>query len=105
MKPYAFEHVDVEISGGQDISRKARSYTQTQFGLGTTAAAAEPILVGTPGDVFTDANILDPAQRLRAHRPAASAPRATSRRKRSTRRYVKADALVNDSWRFAGGVR
>ena len=49
MKPFTFEHVDVEISGGQDVSQKARSYTQTQFGLGTTAGAATPILVGHAG--------------------------------------------------------
>ncbi len=50
MKPYYFDNVDVEISGGQDIADKARSYTQTQFGLGTTALAASPILVGNAGD-------------------------------------------------------
>ena len=61
MKPYRFDNVDVEISGGQDVSDKARSYTQTQFGLGTTALAASSILVGTPETVFTDANILNPA--------------------------------------------
>ena len=60
MKAYAFENVDVEFSGGQDVADKARSYSQTQFGLGTTALAAVPILVGTPTDVFTDANILNP---------------------------------------------
>ena len=60
MKAYAFENVDVEISGGQDVSDKTRGYSQTQFGLGTTALAAVPILVGTPTTVFTDANILNP---------------------------------------------
>ena len=60
MGPRCSSNVDLEISGGQDVSRKARSYTQTQFGLGTTAGAATPILVGTPGQVFTDANILNP---------------------------------------------
>src|SRR5690606_21135643 len=33
MKPLSFAGVDVEISGGQDIFDKARSYAQTQFGL------------------------------------------------------------------------
>ena len=62
MKPgtWVFDDLDLEISGGQDIAQKARSYTQTQFGLGTTTAAASPILVGTPDQVFTDANMLNP---------------------------------------------
>ncbi len=50
----------VELSGGYDYYEKGRSYLQTQLQMGTTTAAAEPILVGTPGDVFTDANLLDP---------------------------------------------
>src|SRR5688572_17300172 len=38
MKPFAFENnTQVDLSVGQDISDKARSYTQTQFQLGTTA--------------------------------------------------------------------
>jgi len=46
--------------GGYDYYQKGRSYLQTQFNLGTTAAAATPILEGTPGTVLTDENILDP---------------------------------------------
>ena len=48
------------VFGGYDYYQKGRSYLQTQFNLGTTAAAAAPVLVGTPEDVLTDANILDP---------------------------------------------
>jgi outer membrane receptor protein involved in Fe transport len=50
----------VQISGGYDYYEKGRSYIQTQLQFGTTAGAANPVLVGTPGQVFTDANILDP---------------------------------------------
>ena len=51
----------VEPGGGYAYTEKGRSYLQTQIGLGTTAAAAVPALVGTPGQVFTDENILDPS--------------------------------------------
>jgi TonB-dependent receptor len=47
--------------GGYDYYEKGRGYLQTQFGLGTTASAALPNLVGTPGQVFTDENITNPA--------------------------------------------
>ena len=104
MKPYSFEHVDVEISGGQDISDKARSYTQTQFNLGTTAAAAQPILFGTPGDVFTDDNILNPANGF-VLSSGGIGTESYLAANATDAGYLKADALINDKWRFAGGVR
>jgi outer membrane receptor protein involved in Fe transport len=52
------------VFGGYDYYEKGRSYLQTQFNLGTTSAAATPILVGTPGSVLTDENILDPANQF-----------------------------------------
>ena len=59
-KAFVLENSDVELSFGQDVAQKARSYTQIDFGFGTTETFAVPILVGTPADVFTDANILNP---------------------------------------------
>jgi TonB-dependent receptor len=50
----------IEVSGGYDYYEKGRGYLQTQLNFGTQSADALPILAGTPGDVFTDANILDP---------------------------------------------
>ena len=52
------------VFGGYDYYQKGRSYLQTQFNLGTTSAAATPILVGTPGTVLTDENILDPTNQF-----------------------------------------
>ena len=60
MKPFTFEHVDVEISGGQDVSREGAQLHANAVRLGHDGAAAAPILVGTPGHVFTDDNILNP---------------------------------------------
>ncbi len=58
--PFSFGDNEVEVSGGYDYYEKGRGYVQTQLQMGTTAAAAGPVLFGTPGDVFTDANILNP---------------------------------------------
>jgi outer membrane receptor protein involved in Fe transport len=104
MKPITFEHVDVEITGGQDTSEKGRSYAQTQFGLGTTSATAIPILVGTPGQVFTDANITNPAYGfvLTAGGIGTESYLAAQTTGAS---YIKVDALVNEKWRYAGGFR
>ena len=71
---------------------------------GARDAAAQPILFGTPGDVFTDDNVTNPANGFVLSSGgigtesylAANAIDAS---------YLKADALINDKWRFAGGVR
>jgi outer membrane receptor protein involved in Fe transport len=105
MKPFAFENnTQVDLSIGQDMSDKARTYTQTQFQLGTTATVATPILIGTPGTVFTDENVGDPLYRFGV---AAGGIGTESYLAAQTNNaaYVKADVLIDDRWRFAGGFR
>ena len=58
--PYERGRSAFKASGGYDYYEKGRGYLQTQLGLGTTSAAAQPALVGTPGQVFTDDKLLDP---------------------------------------------
>ncbi|RPI60538.1 MAG: TonB-dependent receptor, partial [Lysobacterales bacterium] len=103
-RAFVGDSVDVDVSGGWDYSRKARGYLQTELTLGTTAAAAGPSLVGTPGSVLTDANILNPANQFRlgiggigteSYLAAQTVEGA----------YLKADAMLGDSWRLSGGVR
>ncbi|HJR68494.1 MAG TPA: TonB-dependent receptor [Gammaproteobacteria bacterium] len=102
LKPFANGNVDV--SGGWDYSRKARGYLQTELTLGTTAAAAGPILVGSPGSVLSEANLLNPVNQFRlgiggigteSYLAAQTVEGA----------YLKADAMIGDSWRLSGGVR
>jgi TonB-dependent receptor len=104
MKPLSGQNIDVELSGGWDYSRKARSYLQTELTLGTTSAAAAPILVGTPGGVFTDANILDPVNQFRLGIGGIGTESYLAAQTIEGA-YVKFDAMVRDSWRFSGGVR
>jgi outer membrane receptor protein involved in Fe transport len=104
MKPYTFERIDVEFSGGQDVSQKARSYAQTQFGLGTTSPADTAILLGSPGSVFTNDKILDPANGFGLN-VGGIGTESYLAAQTTDAAYVKADALINDKWRLAGGVR
>jgi outer membrane receptor protein involved in Fe transport len=104
MKPLTFERVDIEISGGQDISQKARSYAQNQFGLGSTTLAATPILIGTPGQVFTDANILNPLYGF-ALTAGGIGTESYLAAQSNDGAYFKVDALIDERWRFAGGLR
>ena len=59
MLPFAPGDNKVEISGGYDYYEKGRSYLQHQLQFGASSAP-ESALVGTPGQVLTDENILDP---------------------------------------------
>jgi TonB-dependent receptor len=104
MKPIAARNLDLELSGGWDYSRKAREYLQTELTLGTTAAAAGPILIGTPGGVLTDANILSPTNAFglgiggigtESYLAAQTVEGA----------FLKLDARVGERWRLSGGVR
>lgn len=103
-KPYTFGRVDLSLSGGQDVSDKARSYDQTQFGLGTTAPAAAPILAGRPTDVFTDANILNPLYGFELSAGGIGTESYLAAQATDAA-YVKADASIDGRWRIAGGLR
>ncbi len=104
MKPIEFGDHYLELSGGWDYSRKARDYVQTQLSLGTTSGNATDLLVGTPGDVFTDAIITDPDNGFilsiggigtESYLAAQTVEGA----------YGKFDLSWGESWRFAGGLR
>ena len=93
----------VEPGGGYDYTEKGRSYLQTQLGLGTTGAPSS-VLAGTPGQVFTDENILDPDNDF-----------VLSLGGIGTESYLagetvdaawgKLDVTWNDTWRVAAGAR
>jgi outer membrane receptor protein involved in Fe transport len=104
MKPFVFEAADVELSIGQDVAQKARSYTQTEFGLGTTQGAAAPILIGTPGQVFTDDHILNPANGFVLHAGGIGTESYLAAQTNEAV-YLKVDALLNEKWRLSGGAR
>lgn len=103
-KPFALGSFVAELSGGWDYYEKGRSYLQTQLGLGTTSLAAAPVLVGTPGQVFTAENILDPANGFLLSLGGIG-----------TESYLAGEAIDaafgafdvtwNDAWRLSGGVR
>jgi len=58
MIPFEFGSQHVELSGGWDHARKARTYQQTQFSLGFLNVGDQSVLEGTLDEVFSDANIL-----------------------------------------------
>ncbi|MEO0972397.1 MAG: TonB-dependent receptor plug domain-containing protein, partial [Pseudomonadota bacterium] len=63
-KPVFGDNYDVTFSGGYAYTRKTRNYRQLEFDLGTTNPEDVSVLQGAPEDVFTDANLLDPANQF-----------------------------------------
>ena len=103
-KAFTLENSDIELSFGQDVSQKARSYTQLDFGLGTTEALAGPALVGTPADVFTDAKIQAPINGFQLTAGGLGTESYLAGQIEDGV-YFKVDALLSQKWRLSGGVR
>ncbi len=104
--PFRLGMWDIELSGGYDYARKARSYEQISLGIGSTAPGFNLISEGTPSEVFSDANLTNPENGfitllgvggfgLESYY-AAQITEAT---------YGKFDFLFNDTWRLSGGLR
>ena len=118
--PWRLEHSYVEISGGYDHARKARSYRQSQFSLGYLGVADSSVLEGSLGEVFSDANILadmvdpDPANPVPGSRVFANNI-VFDRQGANSNSYMaatmtdsvwsKLDWTWQDTWRFAVGAR
>ncbi len=94
----------VEISGGYDYYEKGRSYIQTQLNFGTQAGAAAASLVGTPGGVFTDENILNPDNEY-AMSIGGIGTESYLAGETVDAMWGKIDANFNDRFRFTAGLR
>jgi TonB-dependent receptor len=94
----------LEGSGGYDYYEKGRSYLQTQLNFGTTAEAARPSLVGTPGTVFADSNVLDPTNRYELGLGGLGTESYLAGETIDAG-WGKGDATWNDTWRLMAGVR
>jgi TonB-dependent receptor len=98
---FAVGDAQVELSVGQDVSSKGRQYLLTQLFMGTDNLDA---LAGTPGQVFSDSNILDPANGLELTLSGLATESYVAGQTLDGS-YFMADALLGDAWRIVGGVR
>ena len=102
--PFTIGDWEIEGSGGYDYYEKGREYLQTQFNLGTTSNAALPILAGTPGDVFTDENILDPGNGFELTLGGIGTESYLAGETIDAG-WGKIDTTWNDTWRLMAGLR
>lgn len=102
--PFYGEETFLEVSGGYNYTSKARRYEQSQFGLGFTRVADPVLLQGELGDVFSDTNLLNPANDVSFDRQgtnnqsylAATITEAA---------FGKFDFRLREKWRASAGVR
>ncbi|HVF17195.1 MAG TPA: TonB-dependent receptor plug domain-containing protein, partial [Steroidobacteraceae bacterium] len=100
--PFQFGDSKLTLTAGQEEHLKGRSYLQTQLQLGTSVASS---LTGTPGEVLSDDNILNPASGFVLQLTRGTGSESYLAAERVDAAFVKFDLELQDSWRFAGGAR
>jgi TonB-dependent receptor len=91
------------VFGGWDYYEKGRSYLQTELSLGTTSAPASA-LQGTPSQVLTDANILNPANGWLLSLGGIGTESYLAGETIEAG-YGGFDVTWNDTWRVSAGMR
>jgi outer membrane receptor protein involved in Fe transport len=89
--------------GGSEFD-KGRQLEQLRFGLGTTTTAANPILVGEPGDVLSDQNILNPINGF-AFSDFLIGTESYLAAEKISAGFGQVDVTWRDTWRVNAGVR
>ena len=97
---------DIELATGYDYVRKARAYEQISVGIGSTKPAFNSVSEGTPSEVFSDANLMNPANGFGTLLGVGGFGLESYLAGQTTEGvYGKFDLFWNNAWRFAGGVR
>ena len=94
----------VEVSGGYQHEHKARTYAQSQFGVGPLSVADPATLRGDLDDVFSDRNIMEPNNDY-VFSLLGSGTRSYIAATMTDAVFGKLDWTWNDMIRFTGGAR
>ncbi len=97
---------DIELSGGFDHARKTRFYQQVSLGIGGAGPGFGDISGGTPSEVFSDANLMDPNNGFTTLLGFGGFGLESYYAEQVTEAaYGKFDILIDDAWRISGGAR
>ena len=94
----------IEISGGYQHEHKARTYAQSQFGIGPLSVSDPATLHGDLDEVFSDRNITDASNDF-VFSLLGSGTRSYIAATMTQAVFGKLDWTWNDMIRLAGGVR
>lgn len=95
---------NINISGGGEYWQKARTYRQTQFGLGTVDADARNTLNGSLDQVYSDDNLLNPELGYQLAVVGSNSESYIAVNKVDAY-YGKFDVSWRDTWRVVAGLR
>ena len=102
--PIEFDYSLVELSGGYQHEHKARTYAQSQFGVGPLSVGDPATLRGDLNSVFSDRNILDPSNDY-VFSLLGSGTRSYIAATMTEAVFGKLDWTWNDTFRITGGAR
>ena len=102
--PFQSETSSIEVSGGYEWSTKARVYAQQQFSVGSFGVESPSVLQGPLGEVFSDTNILNPANNFVFGVPGAN-NQSYFAATMTDAVFGKVDWTFDDTWRFMLGFR
>ena len=102
--PIEFDYSLVELSGGYQHEHKARTYAQSQFGVGPLSVSDPATLRGDLNSVFSDRNILDPGNDY-VFSLLGSGTRSYIAATMTEAVFGKLDWTWNDTFRITGGAR
>ena len=97
---------DLELSGGYDYLRKVRNYKQVSLGLGSTDASFRSVSAGSPSEVFSDENIMNPELNINLLLGVGEFGSESYIAANVVEGgYGKFDLFFQEKWRLSGGVR
>ncbi len=102
--PYRFDNSYLEIAGGAEHAQKVRTYAQSQFSLGPLSVANRDFLAADLGDVFSDANVLDPANDF-VFDLSGTNNQSYLAANMTESVYGKLDYTIDETWRISAGAR
>lgn len=102
--PVLLSFGEVTLSAGYRYSRKARSYEQLQFGLGTDSTAVAQASTGPVSEIFSDAQILNSDNDFGID-VVGSNGESYLAALTNTSAYGIVDMLYDETWRVTVGAR
>lgn len=102
--PFDTRRSIIQVSGGWQHARKARTYSQSQFSLGALSVSDPETLQQPVDQVFSDAAIMDPANNFVFDRQGTNNESYIAATM-TDGLYGTIDWTLDDTWRLAVGAR
>lgn len=104
--PFYGQRWELSVGGGYDYIRKGRRYRQYSLGIGSTGAGFQAVAQGMPSQVFSDENVLDPANGIQLNLGIGGfGTESYLAGQIIDANHFEFDFLWDSTWRISGGAR